>query len=136
MQESTQVWFVTGSSSGFGRALVEEAIGRGQRVVATARDPRSLAELVALAPERVLALGLDVTRPEQIESALAAALERFGAIDVLVNNAGYSLVGALEETTDQELRLAMETMFFGAVNLTRAALPHLRAPGGEHRADH
>ncbi len=120
------VWLVTGSSSGFGRALVEEALARGHRVVATARDPRTLEELVSRAPDRVLALRLDVTRPEQIDAAVAQALARFGTVDVLVNNAGVSVVGAVEETSDAELRTTFEPMFFGAVALTRALLPHMR----------
>lgn len=122
----SKVWFVTGTSSGFGRSLVEELLERGERVVATARDPRALAELVARAPERVLALQLDVTKPEEIRSAVATALERFGAVDVLVNNAGYSVVGALEETSEAELRAVFEPMFFGAVAATQALLPHMR----------
>jgi NAD(P)-dependent dehydrogenase (short-subunit alcohol dehydrogenase family) len=95
-------------------------------VVATARDPRSLEELVARAPDRVHAVRLDVTRPDQIQSAVDAALQHFGALDVLVNNAGYSVVGAVEETSDQELRATLESMFFGAVALTRSVLPHMR----------
>jgi NAD(P)-dependent dehydrogenase (short-subunit alcohol dehydrogenase family) len=122
----SKVWFITGASSGFGRALAEQVIARGGSVVAAARGVDGLRDLVAQAPERVLAARLDVTRPEQVEEALTAARRRFGDIDVLVNNAGYSLVGALEETPDEELRAAMETMFFGAVTLTRGALPSLR----------
>jgi len=119
MSTSSKVWFITGTSAGFGRALAEQVLAAGGRVVATARDPRSLESLVALAPERVHALALDVTKPEQMPGAVAAAMARFGAVDVLVNNAGYSMVGAVEETSDAELRLVMETMFFGAVSLTR-----------------
>ena len=126
MSTQGKVWFITGASSGFGRSIVEEVVARGDRVVATARDPRMLAELVQLAPERVEAVRLDVTKPEQIEDALASALRRFGAVDVLVNNAGYSIIGALEETSDEALRHTMETMFFGAVATTRALLPHMR----------
>ena len=126
MSAASKVWFVTGTSSGFGRAIVEEAIARGDRVVATARDPRKLGGLVAVAPDRVVAVGLDVTRPAELEPAIAAAIRRFGAIDVLVNNAGYSVVGALEETSEAELRSVLETMFFGAVAMTRAVLPHMR----------
>jgi len=126
MNKHSKVWFVTGSSSGFGRSIVEDLVTRGERVVATARDPRTLSALVALAPERVLALGLDVTKREQIQSALERASERFGAIDVLVNNAGYSIVGAVEETSEAELRAAFEPMFFGAVALTQAVLPAMR----------
>ncbi|MET0793720.1 MAG: oxidoreductase [Polyangiaceae bacterium] len=126
MNEQSKVWFVTGSSTGFGRAIVEDLLARGERVVATARDPRSLSDLVARAPERVLALGLDVTRPDQIQTAVASSHERFGALDVLVNNAGYSIVGAVEETSEAELRAAFEPMFFGAVALTQAVLPAMR----------
>lgn len=121
-----KVWLITGSSSGFGRSLAEELIARGERVVATARDPRALEELVARAPERVLALRLDVTKPAEIDAAIAATQQRFGGIDVLVNNAGFSIVGALEETSEAELRATMELMFFGAVATTRAVLPLLR----------
>jgi NAD(P)-dependent dehydrogenase (short-subunit alcohol dehydrogenase family) len=126
MAAKGKVWFVTGASSGFGRSIVEEAIGRGDRVVATARDTKGLADLVARAPERVLALKLDVTRGEDVRAAVASALARFGAIDVLVNNAGYGVVGAVEETSEEELRAAMETMFFGAAALTGALVPHMR----------
>jgi NAD(P)-dependent dehydrogenase (short-subunit alcohol dehydrogenase family) len=126
MTTQNKVWFVTGTSSGFGRNLVEEASARGDSVVATARDPRALEDLVRRAPERVLALKLDVTNPGDIQSAVRAAYERFGAIDVLVNNAGFSIVGGVEETSDEELRSTMETMFFGAAALTRAVLPGMR----------
>lgn len=126
MSKQGNVWFVTGTSSGFGRCIVEEAIARGERVVATARDPQTLEDLVARAPDRVLALRLDVTKPDEIANATKLAIERFGAIDVVVNNAGFSIVGALEETSDADLRATMEPMFFGAVNLTRAVLPHMR----------
>ncbi|APR75589.1 Dehydrogenase [Minicystis rosea] len=126
MSMQGKVWFITGTSSGFGRCIAEEVLARGDRVVATARDPRSLDDLVALAPDRVLATRLDVTRPEQIQGAVAEAIQRFGAVDVVVNNAGASVVGAVEETSDEELRATMEPMFFGAVALTRALIPHMR----------
>ncbi len=121
------VWFVTGSSSGFGRAIVEEALRRGHSVVASARHTAALADVEATAPERVLVTELDVTRPEQVRAAVAAAIHRFGHIDVLVNNAGFSILGALEETSEAELRATLELMFFGAVATTRAVLPHMRA---------
>lgn len=125
----SKVWFITGAASGFGRALAEYALGRGARVVATGRNIESLATLAAGAPDRVLPLRLDVTRPDEVTAAVGSALARFGAIDVLVNNAGFGIVGAVEETTDAELRAAFDTMFFGAVALTRAALPHMRERG-------
>jgi NAD(P)-dependent dehydrogenase (short-subunit alcohol dehydrogenase family) len=122
----SKVWFVTGTSSGFGRSIVEELIDRGERAVATARDPRTLADLVERAPGQVLALRLDVTKPQEIQSAVAAAIGHFGVVDVLVNNAGYSVVGALEETSETELRALFEPMFFGAVAMTQAMLPQMR----------
>jgi NAD(P)-dependent dehydrogenase (short-subunit alcohol dehydrogenase family) len=124
---TTPVWLITGTSAGFGEAIARAAIDRGDAVVATARRPDTLARLVAAAPERVLALELDVTRQETVDAAVAAALDRFGRIDVLVNNAGYGTVGAVEELTMADLRTVMETMFFGAVALTQAVLPHMRA---------
>jgi NAD(P)-dependent dehydrogenase (short-subunit alcohol dehydrogenase family) len=125
----SRIWLITGSSSGFGRTLAEAALAAGDRVVATARRPETLDDLVAGAPERVLALPLDVTDQGQIDAAVAAARSHFGRIDVLVNNAGYGSVGAVEELDDGELRALMDTMFFGAVALTRAVLPVMRAQG-------
>jgi len=122
-----KTWFITGTSSGLGQAFAEHALAQGHDVVATARRVETLAGLVAKAPDRVLALKLDVTRPEDAKAAVKAAVARFGRIDVLVNNAGYGIVGAFEETPDDELRAQMETNFFGAMNVTRAALPTLRA---------
>ena len=127
-----RTWLITGCSSGFGRRLAEVALGvaepsssaaaalaaraleRGDQVVATARRPDALGDLVALAPDRVLAVALDVTSPAAIAAAVAAAEERFGGIDVLVNNAGFGSVGAIEEIEPEHLRDVMETMFFGA----------------------
>jgi NAD(P)-dependent dehydrogenase (short-subunit alcohol dehydrogenase family) len=127
--DTSRVWLITGSSSGFGLHIAQAALERGDRVVATARRAESLDDLVASAPDRVLALPLDVTRADQIGSAVAAALERFGRIDVLVNNAGYGSVGAVEEIDMEDLRALMDTMFFGAVALTQAVLPHMRERG-------
>lgn len=123
----SSVWFITGASSGFGRAFTEYALSRGHRVVATARRAEALADLQAAHPERVLVLRLDVTRAEDIEAAVAAAVSRFGCIDVLMNNAGYGIVGAVEETPETELRSQMETNFFGAVAMIRAVMPTMRA---------
>jgi len=122
-----QTWFITGAASGFGHAFAEHALALGHNVVATARDAGRLADLVALAPDRVLATPLDVDAAGAAEAAVEAAVARFGRIDVLVNNAGYGVVGALEETSDADLRALMNTNFFGAMAVTRAALPVLRA---------
>lgn len=124
---TVKTWFITGTSSGFGRAFAEHALARGHNVVATARRADALEALAARAAERVLSLVLDVTRPGDAQAAVAAAVARFGRIDVLINNAGYGVVGAFEETPDSELRALMEANFFGAMNVTRAALPALRA---------
>jgi NAD(P)-dependent dehydrogenase (short-subunit alcohol dehydrogenase family) len=125
--ETRKTWFITGAASGFGHAFAEHALAQGHNVVATARDAGRLADLVALAPDRVLATPLDVDAAGAAEAAVQAAVARFGRIDVLINNAGYGVVGALEETPDAELRALMNTNFFGAMAVTRAALPVLRA---------
>jgi NAD(P)-dependent dehydrogenase (short-subunit alcohol dehydrogenase family) len=119
-------WFITGASSGFGRAFAEHALAQGYNVVAAARDLAKLETLQAQAPDRVLAVKLDVDNANDASEAIAAAVRRFGRIDVLINNAGYGLVGALEETPERELRALMETNFFGAIRVTQAALPILR----------
>jgi NAD(P)-dependent dehydrogenase (short-subunit alcohol dehydrogenase family) len=124
-----RVWMITGTSAGFGREIAETALRAGDRVVATARHPENLDDLVASAPADVLAVPLDVTRDDQIEPAVAAALERFGRIDVLVNNAGHGSVGAIEEIDMGEFRELMDTMFFGAMALTQAVLPQMREQG-------
>lgn len=124
---SGRVWFITGCSSGFGRAIAEAALSRGDTVVATARRQEALSDLVEGAPEgKAHTLALDVTDPEQVSRAVDEAIRRTGQIDVLVNNAGYGSVGAVEEFTMEELRAQFETMFFGAVELTRAVLSLMR----------
>lgn len=127
MAKPAEVWFVTGAASGFGRAIVTHALAEGKRVVATARDAARLAELGAGHPDRFAALTLDVTDMAAIEQAIGEAEARFGAIDVLVNNAGYGFIAAVEEATEAELRTLLETHFFGTVATIRAALPGMRA---------
>jgi NAD(P)-dependent dehydrogenase (short-subunit alcohol dehydrogenase family) len=124
---TAKTWFITGASSGFGHAFAEHALARGHNVVATARQISALEGLATAAPGRVLPLALDVTRAGEAQAAVDAAVARFGHIDVLINNAGYGVVGAFEETPDSELRSIMDTNFFGAMNVTRAAIPTLRA---------
>lgn len=123
---SSKTWFITGASSGFGMAFAHYALEQGHAVVATARNPGRLEALSEKAPDRVLLQPLDVTAPGAAASAVGAAVARFGRIDVLLNNAGYGIVGAVEETPEAELRAQMETNFFGAVETIRAVLPAMR----------
>jgi NAD(P)-dependent dehydrogenase (short-subunit alcohol dehydrogenase family) len=124
-----RTWMITGTSSGFGLALARAVLAAGDRVVATARSPETLEPLIGEAHDRVIAVPLDVTEPQQITDAVSAAVERFGRIDVLVNNAGYGSVGALEEIDIDELRALHETMFIGPVRLVQAVLPAMRERG-------
>jgi NAD(P)-dependent dehydrogenase (short-subunit alcohol dehydrogenase family) len=122
-----KVWFVTGASAGFGRALGERVIDRGGRLMSTARNRASLQDLVDRAPDRVAAVGLDVIDPQQIAAAVAAATSRFGGIDVLVNCAGYGFLGAIEESSDAEIRAQFDVNVFGLINVIREVLPVMRA---------
>ena len=128
----SKIWFVTGSSRGFGRQFVQAALERGDKVAATARNTDSLADLVAAHGEAVLPLKLDVTDKGAAFEAVKRAHEHFGRLDVIVNNAGYGLFGAVEELTEQQVRDQMETNFYGALWVTQAALPLLRAQGSGH----
>jgi NAD(P)-dependent dehydrogenase (short-subunit alcohol dehydrogenase family) len=126
------VWLITGCSRGLGHALAATALARGDRVVATARNPAQLAALAAAYPDNCRTLELDVTRPDQVGTAVGAALAAFGGIDVLVNNAGAGLVGAIEETDEAEIARCLDVNFLGALRVTRAVLPHFRARQGGH----
>jgi len=126
-EQTGRVWLITGASSGFGRELAGAALAAGDTVVAAARRTAPLADLVDAHPGRVDAVSLDVTDQAGAAQAVADAVARHGRIDVLVNNAGRGLVGAVEETSDGELRDLMELHFFGPAALTRAVLPHMRA---------
>ena len=125
-QTSPRTWMLTGTSSGFGLALAQAVLAVGDLVVATARRPETLKPLVTSAPDRAIAVGLDVTEPAQIATAVETAVERFGRIDVLVNNAGNGSVGAVEEIDIDELNALHDTMFIGPVRLTQAVLPAMR----------
>ncbi|MBL1080193.1 SDR family NAD(P)-dependent oxidoreductase [Nocardia sp. 2] len=127
-----KVWFVTGAARGLGRHFVEAALSRGDRVAATARDTGALTDLLERYGEAVLALPLDVTDRAAAVRAVTRAHRHFGRLDVVVNNAGYGLFGMVEELTEQHLRDQLETNFFGAVWVTQAALPLLRAQGAGH----
>jgi NAD(P)-dependent dehydrogenase (short-subunit alcohol dehydrogenase family) len=122
-----RVWLVTGTSSGFGRAITDAALARGDRVVATARKTEALDDVAGHEAAHVVAL--DVMDADQRAAAVAEAIEHFGRIDVLVNNAGRTQVGAVEETTDEELRFLFDLHFFAPVALSRAVLPQMRKQG-------
>ncbi len=127
-----KTWFITGTSRGFGREWAEAALERGDRVAATARDTDSLDDLVRRFGDSILPLCLDVTDRDADFAAVQAAHDRFGRLDVVVNNAGYGLFGALEEVSEVEARAQLETNLFGALWVTQAALPFLREQGHGH----
>ncbi|MGK5728812.1 SDR family NAD(P)-dependent oxidoreductase [Streptomyces sp. URMC 124] len=125
-----QTWFITGSSRGFGRSLVVAALEAGDRVVATARKPEQLTDLVERFGDRVFPVALDVTDAAAAAAALDAARDRFGRIDVVVNNAGYANVAPVETAPEDDFRRQFETNFWGVYNVSKAALPLLKAQGG------
>ncbi|MBW4688915.1 MAG: SDR family NAD(P)-dependent oxidoreductase [Komarekiella atlantica HA4396-MV6] len=127
-----KVWLITGCSTGFGRALAEAVLKKGDEVLATAREPEQLRPLIEDYPETAKAVYLDVTLSQDIQAAVDTAIATFGRIDVLVNNAGYGLIGALEEVNDTDIRQQFETNFFGALRLMRAVLPLMRQQGSGH----
>jgi NAD(P)-dependent dehydrogenase (short-subunit alcohol dehydrogenase family) len=128
----SKTWFITGTSRGFGREWTVAALDRGDRVVATARDASRLDDLAARYGDRLLALTLDVDDKAAVEAAVAQAVERFGRIDVAVNNAGYGQFGMVEEVSEAEARAQFETNVFGALWVTQAVLPVMRAQGSGH----
>ncbi|MFP2925824.1 oxidoreductase [Pyxidicoccus sp. 3LG] len=128
----SQVWLITGSSRGLGRELSKAVLAAGHRLVATARKPEELRELVSQYGERVRAVALDVTDPAAARAAVASATAAFGRLDVVVNNAGYANVSSIEDVAEDDFRAQFETNFFGVMHVTRAALPVLRAQGSGH----
>ncbi|MHC3472599.1 SDR family oxidoreductase [Streptomyces sp. 7R007] len=122
-------WFITGTSSGFGRLLTEQLLARGDRVAATARRPETLDDLRAEYGERLWSARLDVTDSEQIRRVVADAFKELGAIDVIVNNAGYGVFASVEEATDAQIQRVIDTNLLGSIHVIRAALPHLRTQG-------
>jgi NAD(P)-dependent dehydrogenase (short-subunit alcohol dehydrogenase family) len=124
------VWFITGSSRGLGRALTRAALQAGDRVAATARNPAHLADLSEEFGDRILPIQLDVTDPTAAVAVLATARERFGSVDVVVNNAGYANVAPIETGDDDDFRAQFETNFWGVYNVSKAAVPVLRQQGG------
>jgi NADP-dependent 3-hydroxy acid dehydrogenase YdfG len=122
----SDVWFITGCSSGFGRDLAKLVLDRGYRAVITARDPRTIQDLTTGREGRALALKLDVTNKAEVAESVNVAQTTFGSIDVLVNNAGYGYVGAIEESEEDEVRAMVDTNFFGLARMIRAVLPAMR----------
>jgi NAD(P)-dependent dehydrogenase (short-subunit alcohol dehydrogenase family) len=129
---STKTWFITGASSGIGQALAQAAAARDDNVVALARDVASLDPLSVEHAGHVVAVDADVRRPADLEQAVSRAIEAFGRIDVVANNAGYGLFGAVEESTDEQARGIFDTNVFGVLNVLRATLPVLRKQGSGH----
>lgn len=126
------VWMITGTSQGFGLELVRAALQRGDSVIATSRSPDKVAAAFPKASDRLLAILMDLRDMKKVSSAVQAGLTRFGRIDVLVNNAGHALIGAVEEASDAEIANVFETNVFGLLRVTRAVLPHFR----ERRSGH
>src|SRR6202020_1644183 len=129
---SSKVWFITGASRGFGRVWAEAALKRGDKVAATARKLASIADLKEKYGADVLTLELDVTKADRVKAAVLEAHAHFGRIDIVLNNAGYSLVGMIEEASADDVRALYETNIFGTLAVIQAALPLLRQQGGGH----
>src|SRR5690606_1253040 len=131
-KQKEKVWFITGSSRGFGKIWTEAALKRGDKVVATARNINSIATLKEKYGDQVLILEVDVTNASQVQNAINKANEYFGRLDIVFNNAGYSLVGTIEESSTDEVKAMYETNIMGPIHVIQAALPILRAQGHGH----
>lgn len=132
MANNEKVWLITGSSTGFGRSLTEAVLKKGDSVIATARKPEQLDDLVTKYTDTAKAVRLDVTNPQEVHNAVDAAIDAFGRLDVLVNNAGYGTVGAIEEVSDEAIRRQFDTNVFGALEMMRAVLPIMRQQRSGH----
>jgi NAD(P)-dependent dehydrogenase (short-subunit alcohol dehydrogenase family) len=132
MATAPKVWFITGTSKGFGNIWARAALDRGDMVAATARDTSSLDDLVERYGDHVLPIALDVTDKAAVDAAVNQAHDRFGRLDIVINNAGYGLFGTVEEVTEEQARRQIETNLFGALWVTKAALPYLREQGSGH----
>ncbi|MBS1528027.1 MAG: SDR family NAD(P)-dependent oxidoreductase [Bacteroidetes bacterium] len=122
----TKVWFITGSSRGLGRSLTEAVLASGDKVAATARNPEHLKDLVEKYPDNIYPLQLDVTNQAQIKAAVEMTIEKLGRIDVLINNAGFGIIGAAEAYTDEQVRSQLDTNFYAPIEITRMVLPYMR----------
>lgn len=131
-QSDRRVWFITGTSQGFGRELVHAALQRGDSALATSRQPEAVAAAFPTQKDRLLAVSMDLREPKQISSAVEQAVARFGRIDILVNNAGYGVTGAVEEASEREIASVYDTNVFGLLRVTRAVLPHMRKQRSGH----
>ena len=132
MRTAPKRWLITGCSTGIGRSIAAAALARGHQVAVTARRPETIADLVAIDPDRTIALPLDVTDAAQVTAAVSETEQAFGGIDVLVNNAGYGYMAALEEGDDAEVRKLFDTNYFGVVSMIKAVLPGMRARRDGH----
>lgn len=128
----SKVWFITGSSRGLGRSLTEAVLAKGDKVVATARNPEQLKDLTDKYPEGIYPIQLDVTRYDQVRRAVADAVAHFGRIDILVNNAGFGITGAAEAFTDEQVRSQLDTNLYAPIEVTRAVLPYMRKQHSGH----
>lgn len=128
----SKVWFITGCSTGFGRNLAQEVLQNGGKVAVTARNTNDVKDLVDKYPDTAFAIALDVTKPQQVKEAVQQAIDKFGHIDVLVNNAGIGYFGAIEESEDDQVRRMFEINFFGLAAVTKEVLPHLRKQRSGH----
>ncbi|RYE24622.1 MAG: SDR family NAD(P)-dependent oxidoreductase [Sphingobacteriaceae bacterium] len=131
-KENNKVWFITGTSRGFGRVWAEAALKRGDKVAATARSLESIVDFKEKYGENVLTIELDVTKPDQVKTAVTQAFDHFGRLDIVLNNAGYSLVGTIEEASADDVRALYETNILGPLSVIQAALPLLRKQGYGH----
>ncbi|MDB5110437.1 MAG: short-chain dehydrogenase/reductase [Mucilaginibacter sp.] len=122
----TKVWFITGSSRGLGRSLTEAVLAAGDKVAATARNPETLNDLTKKYPGQIFPIKLDVTVRDEVYAAVATAVAHFGKIDVLINNAGFGIIGAAESFTDEQVRSQLETNLYAPIEVTRAVLPYMR----------
>jgi NAD(P)-dependent dehydrogenase (short-subunit alcohol dehydrogenase family) len=127
-----RIWLITGCSRGLGRALAEAVLASGDRLAATARDPAALADLIAMGGERAIALSLDVTDEAAAKQAISTAVERYGGLDIVVNNAGYGNVAPIEDTTLDDFRAQIEINLFGTIIMTKAVIPLFRKQGSGH----
>jgi NAD(P)-dependent dehydrogenase (short-subunit alcohol dehydrogenase family) len=128
----SKVWFITGTSTGFGRNFVEQLLHTGDKIVATARNIDSIADLKETSPDNVHTVALDVTNKDQIQLAVQESIEKFGRIDIVVNNAGYGLYGMLEEYTDDQIRKQFDVNVFGMLDVIRATIPVFKKQGTGH----